>query len=224
MANLEESSPLLSTHLPSDDDKIPTKPTSVPPPAATSTKQSPPDGPAYGWTADGLPLGHGSVVGEPMRRAQWDSSLLDCLGPSDEFCCSDLEVCEFLFRVLFSSYFPIFVLVSWSFIVVLKRVNFKNLTLNVDGEAARHLTGHVDAVVALLRMMCSVSIANLFATLQPTSSATSARFARRAVSSTVGFLILGLRHNLSWSWSRPETKPWAVARPESESCTSALTW
>ncbi|XP_058212861.1 cell number regulator 8-like [Rhododendron vialii] len=93
MANLEESSPLLSTHLPSDDDKKPTKPTSAPPPAATPTKQSPPDGPAYGWTADGLPLGHGSVVGEPMRRAQWDSSLLACLGRNDEFCSSDLEVC-----------------------------------------------------------------------------------------------------------------------------------
>lgn len=91
-------------------------------------------------------------------------------------------------------------------------------------EAARHLTGHADAVVALLRMMCSVSVANLFATLQPTSSATRARFARRAVSSAVGFLILGLRHNPSWSWPRPETKPWAVARPESESSTSALTW
>ncbi|KAG5553717.1 hypothetical protein RHGRI_011566 [Rhododendron griersonianum] len=99
MANLEESSPLLSTHLPSDDDKKPTKPTSAPPPAATPTKQSPPDGSAYGWTADGLPLGHGSVVGEPMRRAQWDSSLLACLGRNDEFCSSDLEGgCEALDR------------------------------------------------------------------------------------------------------------------------------
>ncbi|KAE9455688.1 hypothetical protein C3L33_12415, partial [Rhododendron williamsianum] len=69
MANHQESSPLLSTHLPSDDDKKPTKPTSAPPPAATPTKQSPPDGPAYGWTADGLPLGHGSVVGEPIAAS-----------------------------------------------------------------------------------------------------------------------------------------------------------
>ena len=45
------------------------------------------------WTADGLPLGHGSVMGEPMGRAQWDSSLLACLGRNDEFCSSDLEVC-----------------------------------------------------------------------------------------------------------------------------------
>ncbi|XP_043694660.1 cell number regulator 8-like [Telopea speciosissima] len=46
-----------------------------------------------GWTADGLPLGHGSVVGEPVARAYWDSSLFACLGRNDEFCSSDLEVC-----------------------------------------------------------------------------------------------------------------------------------
>ncbi|KAJ4704857.1 cell number regulator 8-like [Melia azedarach] len=47
----------------------------------------------YGWTADGLPLSHGSVMGEPMGRTQWDSSLFACLGRNDEFCSSDLEVC-----------------------------------------------------------------------------------------------------------------------------------
>ncbi|CAI0472392.1 unnamed protein product [Linum tenue] len=47
----------------------------------------------HGWTTDGLPLGHGSVVGEPMGRAQWDSGICDCLGRNDEFCSSDLEVC-----------------------------------------------------------------------------------------------------------------------------------
>ncbi|XP_043816421.1 uncharacterized protein LOC110622321 isoform X2 [Manihot esculenta] len=31
----------------------------------------------YVWTANGLPLNHGSVVGEPMGRAQWDSSSSD---------------------------------------------------------------------------------------------------------------------------------------------------
>ncbi|CAN1820444.1 Cell number regulator 8, partial [Linum perenne] len=46
-----------------------------------------------GWTANGLPLGHGSVVGEPMGRAQWDSGICACLGRNDEFCSSDLEVC-----------------------------------------------------------------------------------------------------------------------------------
>lgn len=47
----------------------------------------------YEWTADGLPMGHGSVMGEQMDRAQWDSSLMSCLGRNDEFCSSDLEVC-----------------------------------------------------------------------------------------------------------------------------------
>ncbi|XP_042504657.1 cell number regulator 8-like [Macadamia integrifolia] len=50
-------------------------------------------GVGVGWTADGLPLGHGSVVGEPVARARWDSSLFACLGRNDEFCSSDLEVC-----------------------------------------------------------------------------------------------------------------------------------
>ncbi|KAL6011064.1 hypothetical protein ACLOJK_001508 [Asimina triloba] len=48
-----------------------------------------------GWTADGLPLGpigQGSVVGEPAARAPWGSGLFSCLGQSDEFCSSDLEV------------------------------------------------------------------------------------------------------------------------------------
>lgn len=48
---------------------------------------------AVGWTADGLPLGHGSVLGEPVARSHWNSSLLTCLGRNDEFCSSDLEVC-----------------------------------------------------------------------------------------------------------------------------------
>ncbi|KAH9309533.1 hypothetical protein KI387_037444, partial [Taxus chinensis] len=46
-----------------------------------------------GWTVDGLPLGHGNVVGEPVSRSQWDSPLFSCLGRNDEFCSSDLEVC-----------------------------------------------------------------------------------------------------------------------------------
>ncbi|XP_031486821.1 cell number regulator 8-like [Nymphaea colorata] len=48
---------------------------------------------SVGWTADGLPLGHASVVGEPVARSQWNSSLFACLGRNDEFCSSDLEVC-----------------------------------------------------------------------------------------------------------------------------------
>lgn len=46
------------------------------------------------WTAEGTPLGIGSVVGEPIRRSQWDSSLFACLGRNDDFCSSDIEVCE----------------------------------------------------------------------------------------------------------------------------------
>lgn len=46
-----------------------------------------------GWTVDGLPVGHGNVVGSPVSRSQWNSSLLACLGRNDEFCSSDLEVC-----------------------------------------------------------------------------------------------------------------------------------
>jgi len=45
------------------------------------------------WTVDGLPLGHGNVVGAPVSRSQWDSSLFARLGRNDEFCSSDLEVC-----------------------------------------------------------------------------------------------------------------------------------
>ncbi|GLT69741.1 hypothetical protein SLA2020_418680 [Shorea laevis] len=47
----------------------------------------------YGCSTEGQPLGHGNVVGEPMARGQWGSSLFDCLGCDSEFCCSDLEVC-----------------------------------------------------------------------------------------------------------------------------------
>ncbi|CAL5334798.1 unnamed protein product [Camellia sinensis] len=92
MANSDESNPLLANQPNSDDEKKAPKSAAAPP-----AKQSPPPPPAagatYGWTADGLPLGHGSVVGEPMRRSQWDSSLFACLGRNDEFCSSDLEVC-----------------------------------------------------------------------------------------------------------------------------------
>ncbi|KAJ8532860.1 hypothetical protein K7X08_015749 [Anisodus acutangulus] len=87
MANNEESNPLLS------DEKKSTKPISsaageIPAPVKPSSVP-------MGWTADGLPMGHG-VVGQPMmmcRRAQWDSGLCACFGRTDEFCSSDIEVC-----------------------------------------------------------------------------------------------------------------------------------
>ncbi|KAK9265705.1 hypothetical protein L1049_001675 [Liquidambar formosana] len=87
MANSkEESSPLLTKQAgdAADDQKKTT-------PAAK--KMAPESVTAFGWTADGLPLGHGSVMGEPMGRTQWDSSLCACLGRNDQFCSSDLEVC-----------------------------------------------------------------------------------------------------------------------------------
>ncbi|XP_020578201.1 cell number regulator 8 [Phalaenopsis equestris] len=60
------------------------------------------------WTAEGVPLvfAHGSIVGEPLVRDQWDSGLFSCLGRNDEFCSTDLEVCllgSFAPCVLFGS-------------------------------------------------------------------------------------------------------------------------
>ncbi|CAL5194019.1 unnamed protein product [Lathyrus oleraceus] len=45
------------------------------------------------WTADGVPIAHGSVMGQPIPRSPWNSSVCACLGQSDHFCSSDLEVC-----------------------------------------------------------------------------------------------------------------------------------
>ena len=47
-----------------------------------------------GWTPQGLPLGHITVMGEPVGRGEWGSGLFSCFGRNDEFCSSDLEVCE----------------------------------------------------------------------------------------------------------------------------------
>lgn len=95
MANHEESNPLLTKQPEVNDEKKATKPdsTTTSPPAAEPAVIG---GTNYGWTADGLPvMRQGSVVGEPLRRAHWDSSLFACLGRNDEFCSSDLEVCKF---------------------------------------------------------------------------------------------------------------------------------
>jgi len=93
MANQEESSPLLTKEHEVIDEKKSTKlnPITTSPPAAPAAVVG---GATYGWTADGLPaLSQGSVVGEPLGRTHWDSSLFACLGRNDEFCSSDLEVC-----------------------------------------------------------------------------------------------------------------------------------
>lgn len=91
----DESSPLLNNQSNNDKKSSVDGKASAPvaPPPPPPQKQAP----APLWTANGMPLPHGSVMGEPMGRAQWDSSLCACLGRNDEFCSSDLEVCELLF-------------------------------------------------------------------------------------------------------------------------------
>lgn len=98
MANFEESSPFLPGQKEPEEnnDKKPSAATvsAAPAPPPTAEKQ-PPAAVPMGWTADGLPVGSG-VMGEPvLRRAEWDTSLCACLGRNDDFCSSDLEVCEF---------------------------------------------------------------------------------------------------------------------------------
>lgn len=88
----EESNPLLNNGL---EENIKKPATNVADEKAVSKSQVPELGrPEFGWTADGLPLSHGSVVGESMGRTQWRSGLLSCMGRNDEFCSSDLEVCK----------------------------------------------------------------------------------------------------------------------------------
>ena len=103
----EESSPLLGNQLGEEDAKKAGKPTDAK--SEVTVEKAPAPVPVNfgrcGWPADGLPLGHGSVVGEPMGRTHWDSSLFACFGSSDAFCSSDLEVCEsFRFFFFFLSY------------------------------------------------------------------------------------------------------------------------
>ncbi|KAK3445355.1 cell number regulator 8 [Eucalyptus grandis] len=96
-ASDEESSPLLDRKVADEA----AKPAQVPDkfadhakkPGQVADKVAGGCGGGCGWTADGLPLAHGSVVGEPVERARWNSGLFACLGRNDEFCSSDLEVC-----------------------------------------------------------------------------------------------------------------------------------
>ncbi|XP_057252188.1 cell number regulator 8 isoform X2 [Beta vulgaris subsp. vulgaris] len=103
--NLEESNPLLGaegTHNNqsnlNDDDDIAVvvskkmdenvdalSPSKQPP---VPTVAQPQVAETYGWAAHGLPLGQ-----PVMGRAHWNSGLCSCLGRSDDFCSSDLEVC-----------------------------------------------------------------------------------------------------------------------------------
>ncbi|XP_049407324.1 cell number regulator 8 [Solanum stenotomum] len=97
MANTDESNPLLPNQQSEmKDEKKPNKPisstTPAPPFPADPVKPLSAVVP-MGWTAEGVPMGHG-VVGDPiMNRAQWDSGLCACFGRTDEFCSSDIEVC-----------------------------------------------------------------------------------------------------------------------------------
>ncbi|KAK6779595.1 hypothetical protein RDI58_021779 [Solanum bulbocastanum] len=97
MANTDESNPLLPNQQSEvKDEKKPNKPISstapAPPFPADPVKPLSAAVP-MGWTAEGVPMGHG-VVGDPiMNRAQWDSGLCACFGRTDEFCSSDIEVC-----------------------------------------------------------------------------------------------------------------------------------
>lgn len=99
--NHEESSPLLGRQVGEEHAKKAGEPTDVETEAVKAAASPVEKAPApgfgnvigYGWTADGLPLAPGSVVGEPMRRTPWNSSILACLGRNDDFCGSDLEVC-----------------------------------------------------------------------------------------------------------------------------------
>ncbi|KAE8661050.1 Detected protein of confused Function [Hibiscus syriacus] len=109
---------------------------------ATADVESSPEvgtGARFGWTTDGMPLVCRSVVGEPMGRSQWDSSLLACLGRNDEFCSSDIEVC------LLGSVAP----------CVLYGSNAERLGSAPGTVHVRNLTGHVDAVEAVWKARCS---------------------------------------------------------------------
>ncbi|GLT92408.1 hypothetical protein SLE2022_102470 [Rubroshorea leprosula] len=79
----EESSPLLREQVEEDGCKVSSNENDNEPKDAEIAAS--PDsayvsvGAGYGWTADGLPLVHGSMVDERIAREQWDSSLMACL-------------------------------------------------------------------------------------------------------------------------------------------------
>lgn len=85
MANSEESNPLLPNQELASGEKDEKK-------SSNAKNGGPQPHPAVpmGWTADGLPVGE--IM---MEKSQWDSGIFSCLGRNDEFCSSDLEVCEF---------------------------------------------------------------------------------------------------------------------------------
>ncbi|KAH1084490.1 hypothetical protein J1N35_024251 [Gossypium stocksii] len=180
------------------------------------------DGDGFGWTVNGLPLGH--VVGEPMGRSQWHSSLFACCGRNDKFCSSDIEVC------LLGSMVP----------CVLYGSNVERLE-SAPGTFAHHcltysglyLVGNTlfgwnclapwfshrkrvavrrkfNLEATVWKMKCDVNNVNQLGTLLHISSAIYVLFAKKAARSVEGCLIPGSILNLSWSWSLPGTRLWVV--------------
>ncbi|KAB2604534.1 hypothetical protein D8674_042034 [Pyrus ussuriensis x Pyrus communis] len=72
MLYLEESNLLLSKQF-EEHQKDPKKPAKASPEKSRHANEG---GNGCAWTTDGLSLGYGSMMGEPMGPAQWDSSLL----------------------------------------------------------------------------------------------------------------------------------------------------
>ncbi|KAL4347115.1 hypothetical protein GQ457_17G009510 [Hibiscus cannabinus] len=213
---LQESSPLLSEQVGVQEDEK--KKLNVNKSKDATAEVEP--GTGAGWTADGLPLVHGSVVGEPMGRSQWDSSLLACLGRNDEFCSSDIEVC------LLGSVAPCVLYGSNVERVKSAPGTFANHCLPYSGlylignsffgwnclapwfsypypnrhsVPVRHLTGHVDVVEAVWKMRFNVNTASRPVTLQHMFSAMHVLFARKVVSFVEGCLTPGSVLSLYWS-------------------------
>ncbi|KAG9138935.1 hypothetical protein Leryth_007558 [Lithospermum erythrorhizon] len=92
MENLDESNPLLPNQETQNfDEKSENK-------ALTnekSLKNEASEAVSMGWTAEGLPMPMGPTRNTMMMmmRSNWDTGLCACLGRTDEFFSSDLEVC-----------------------------------------------------------------------------------------------------------------------------------
>ncbi|KAE8099548.1 hypothetical protein FH972_017523 [Carpinus fangiana] len=225
----EESSPLLGNQLGEEDAKKAGKPTDAK--SEGTVEKAPAQVPVNnfggcGWLADGLPLGHGSVVGEmgEMGRTHWDSSLFDCFGSCDdrdEFCCSDLEVCllgSVVPCVLYGSnaerlestpgtfashcfsYAALFLVGKLVFRsnCLAPWLSYTSRTAIRRKAAVRPFIGHVGAAEAFWQMRRSVNNVRLDVTLQLTSAATIVLFVRKAESSVVGCRIPGSTLNQPW--------------------------
>ncbi|ONI03127.1 hypothetical protein PRUPE_6G240600 [Prunus persica] len=226
----EESNPLLSQQFeePQKDAEKPAKAS----PETQSPEKSQAEmghvnggGNGCGWTADGLPLGHGSVMGEPMGRAQWDSGLLACLGRNDDFCSSDLEVCllgSVAPCVLYGSnverlgstpgtfanhclsYYGLYLIgntfFGWNCLA--PWFSYPSRTairrkFNLEATVRRFI-GHVDAVAALWKMRYNKNSVRPPVILRLMFSAMHAPFVRKVVRSVAGCFILVSMLNQFW--------------------------